>query len=738
MTTLQEQILTAVQARPDKLTRKDIARDLGIKGDDRRELRHTLRKMVENGQLIYSQRKTYREAGDLPDVMVLRIRGVDDQGDLIGVPDRWKGDGEPPVMIVREPPVSKKAKRPASAALGVNDRALCRIKKSGEGHVATMMKKLGRGPSKHLGILYQDGRGWKVRPVDKKVRDETRPLKVPNGVENNTLVQYRASGKRGKYERNVEITKVLGSANDPKAFTMISLEQHGIPVGFEDDVITEARNLTLPELSKYREDLRHLPLLTIDPVDAKDFDDAIFARPDDDDKNKGGWIVWVAIADVAAFVAPDSKLDKTARERGNSVYLPDRVEPMLPHELSSDLCSLRPNEDRACMAVKMRFNKQGHKIDHVFKRGLMRSHARLTYAQAQEAFDGKPGEAAKPVKDILADIFSAYKALRNARNERAPLAIELPERRVHVNKKGHVKEITLRDRFDAHKLVEECMIQANVAAAEALGEKSVTTLVRVHEPPQRERLQGLSDFLPAVGLKWALGERASTMRFNKLLSIAAEKDLTETVGMAVLRSQSQAYYGTDPKGHFGLNLTHYAHFTSPIRRYADLVVHRALIRTFKLGLDGTTEREQSRLKETGEHISDTERRAMAAERDAKDRYVAQYLEARVGAEFPARITGTAKAGLFVTLDETGADGFIPARTLGESYFIYDEKRKALTNMDTGGTYRFGRKVKVRLEECTPVTGGMIFEMISKPEPGKKPKHNPRRGHRGQKPRGRRR
>ncbi|MGJ8562192.1 MAG: ribonuclease R [Alphaproteobacteria bacterium] len=738
MTNLNEQILSAVRARPDKLTRRDIARELGIKGDDRRELRQALRLLVESGTLIYSQRKTYREAGELPDVMVLRIREIDDQGDLVAVPDKWKGDGEPPHIIVREAPAPKKDKRSASAALGINDRALCRIKKSGEGHTALVMKKLGRGPTKHLGVLYQDGRGWKVRAVDKKVRDESRPLKVPDGVENNTLVQYRSSGKRGKYERNVEIVKVVGSANDPKAFTLISLEQHGIPVGFDDGVLNEARNLKLPKLSKYREDLRDLPLLTIDPVDAKDFDDAIFAKPDDDPKNKGGWIVWVAIADVSAFVSPDSKLDKAARERSNSVYLPDRVEPMLPHELSADLCSLRPNEDRACMAVKMRFGKDGHKVDHEFKRGLMRSHARLTYAQAQEAFDGKPGEAAEPVKDILADIFKAYEALRRARNDRSPLGIELPERRVHVNETGHVTEITIRDRYDAHKLVEECMIQANVAAAEALGQKGVTTLVRVHEPPQRERLQGLSDFLPAVGLKWALGERASTMRFNKLLARAAEKDLTETVGMAVLRSQSQAYYGTEAKGHFGLNLTHYAHFTSPIRRYADLVVHRALIRTFKLGLDGTTEREQSRLKETGEHISDTERRAMAAERDAKDRYVAQYLEKRVGAEFGARITGSAKAGLFITLDETGADGFIPARTLGDSYFMFDEKRKSLTNVDTGGTYRFGRKVIVRLTECTPVTGGMIFEMLTKPEPGKPPKNNPRKGHRGQKARGRRR
>lgn len=741
MTSLNQKILTAVRAEPDRLGRKEIARKLGIKGDDRRDLRTALREMVEGGSLIMSGRKTYREAGELPGVMVIRVTGIDDEGDMIGAPDRWKGDGNPPQLIVREGPTHKNSKGKGSAALGVGNRALCKIKPPREGedyHIAQVMKKLGRGPTKHLGILYQDGRGWKVKAVDKKVRDEARPIKVPEGTENNALVHYRASGKRGKYERTVEILKIIGSANDPKAASMISLEQHGIPVGFDDSVIREAQNLKLPKLSKYREDLRMLPLVTIDPVDAKDFDDAVLALPDEDPSNKDGWIVWVAIADVAAFVAPGSELDESARKRGNSVYLPDRVEPMLPEELSADLCSLRPKEDRACLAVQMRFTKDGIKIGHIFKRGLMRSHARLTYAQAQEAFDGKPGPAAEPVADILKNIFSAYKGLRKAREARAPLAIELPERRVHVNSKGEVTNITIRERFDAHKLVEEFMVQANVAAAEALGEKGVTTIVRVHEPPAREHLQGLSDFLPAVGLKWALGERASTKRFNKLLSIAAEKGLAETVSMAVLRSQSQAYYGPEPKGHFGLNLTHYAHFTSPIRRYADLVVHRALIRTFKLGLDGTTEAEASRLKETSEHISDTERRAMAAERDAKDRYVARYLEDRVGAEFDARITGVAKAGIFITLDETGADGFIPARTLGDDYFIYDEKKKALTNVETGQTYRFGRKVKVRLEEATPITGGLIFKMLTKPEKGERPKRNPRKGHRGQKPRGRRR
>jgi len=730
----RDSILKAVSGQPGRFDNKGLARKLGVKGPDRRILRQLLRELVDDGVLIKSKNKTFRESDDLPSVMVIRITALDEHGDLVGEPEVWKQDGPAPKVIVREGPISKKAKGRAAATVGVGGRALCRIKKQNGLIIAQVMKKLGSGPSKYLGILHQGGRGWRIQPVNKKSRHDYKPVKVPEGAENNDLVFFQSSRRNQGDIRLAEIVQTVGSANDGKAASLISLYEYDIPMGFDEDVITEAKSLKLPRLSKYHKDLRHLPLVTIDPVDAKDFDDAVYAKP-----TKSGWDIWVAIADVAAFVTPDSALDKAARDKGNSVYLPDRVEPMLPHELSSDLCSLRPDEDRACMAVHMIFDKKGIKKSHKFHRGIMRSHARLTYAQAQEAFEGNPGKAAAPVEDVLIDIFTAYKTLRKARNERAPLAIELPERRVHVNDKGAVTKITIQERFDAHKLVEEFMVQANVAAAEALSAKGVTTIVRVHEPPAREKLQGLSDFLPVLGLKWSLGERASTKRLNTLLKQAADKDLSETVGMAVLRSQSQAVYSPDPKGHFGLNLTHYAHFTSPIRRYADLVVHRALIKAFNLGEDGTSESETSRLKDISEHISSTERRAMAAERGAKDRYIAAFLEKRVGAEFDARITGVTKFGLFITLDETGADGLIPSRSLGREYFVLDEKRKALIGAESGATYRFGRQIKVRLQEATPVTGGLIFEMLTKPEPGKKPKRGEhRRSSRPKQNRGRRR
>lgn len=729
MTLTRKILLEAIAAEPDRFDNKALARKLGVKGPERRELRTLLRELEEDGLILKSSRKTYREAEALPGVMVIQVMKIDEHGDMIGVPESFKGEGNPPQVIVREGPVSKKSKGHKAAEMSVGARALCRIKKRDDGSIiAQVMKKLGSGPSEHLGVLYQGGRGWRIKPVSKKARDEYKPVRIPDGAENNDLVFFRSTRRNKGDLRLAEITRTIGSADGGKSASLISLHENEIPLGFSDAVIKEAKKLKLPKLKGAREDLRHLPLITIDPVDAKDFDDAVLAHPDENKKNKGGWVCWVAIADVAAFVTPGSELDKAAKDKGNSVYLPDRVEPMLPHELSSDLCSLRPHEDRACMAVRMVYDKKGHKISHKFHRGLMRSHARLTYAEAQDGFMGSPGKAAEPVVDILQNLYAAYGVLKLARAEREPLAIDLPERRVHVNDAGEVTAVTVRERFDAHKLIEEFMVQANVAAAEALSKKNVTSIVRLHEAPDRDKLQGLMDFLPALDLKFTLSERVTPKRFNRLLKQAEAKDLAETVGMAVLRSQSQAVYSADgSSGHFGLNLYHYAHFTSPIRRYADLVVHRALIKTFELGEDGTSSEEQSRLKEIAEYISSTERRAMVAERDAKDRYIAAYLEKYIGAEFDARITGVTKFGLFITLDETGADGLIPARSLGQEYYAFDEKRKALTGVESGSTFKFGRQIRVRLQEATPVTGGLVFEMLSKGEPGKAPKRNPRGG-----------
>ena len=420
----RKMILDEVKTRPDFYDNKKLARALGVKGDDRRELRQLLRAMIEDGALIKSDRKTFREADALPGVMVIKATRLDD-GDLMGEPENWKGGGAPPQLLIRHtgPREKKRGKRDQRDTLKVGDRALCRIKVRENGEaVASVMKKLGSGPTAHLGVLYKGGRGWRIQPVSKKARHDYKPSKIPDGAEDQDLVWFRSSRRNQGDLRIADITEILGSAKGGKSASLISLHENDIRVAFPDAVIEEAKALNLPKIEGAREDIRDLPLITIDPVDAKDFDDAVFAHPDKNENNKGGWVVWVAIADVSSFVTPGSELDKEARERGNSVYLPDVVVPMLPHELSSDLCSLRPNEDRACMAVRMVFDKTGVKIRHKFKRGMMRSHARLTYRQAQDAADGNAGEAAEPVLDIIQDIYAAYAVLKKGRDARAPLA----------------------------------------------------------------------------------------------------------------------------------------------------------------------------------------------------------------------------------------------------------------------------------------------------------------------------
>jgi ribonuclease R len=724
-------IISAVRARPDHYDRKRLARHLGLKGDARRNLRQMLRALVDDGALVYTPEKTYRLANALPGVVVVSVKEVDSDGDMWGEPER-RQDGVTRSILLCD----TSRKRDDGGALSVGHRALVRLKEADDGTlIGTVMKRLGKGAQSFLGVLQDTEKGWRIQPVSKKARHDygldRDPRRSHDDLRDGDLVMFRSTRRNKGQLRLAEIRETIGNIHDGNAASLISLHENDIPLGFPDAAVQQAKDATMPKLGEMgHDDLRDLALVTIDPVDAKDFDDAILAIPDEAENNPGGWIIWVAIADVSAFVTPGSPLDKAAWEKGNSVYLPDRVEPMLPHELSSDLCSLRPDEERAAMCVRMVFDKDGKKLRHKFRRGIIRSRARLTYRQAQDAFEGQNGPESQNVLSELSSLYSAYKALRKARAAREPLEIELPERRVKIGEDGEIESITLRERFDAHKLVEEFMVQANVCAAESLSQKGVPSLMRFHDEPDRQRVTDLSEYLPAMNLKFSPGQRVTPGRFNTLLEQAAKKDLTDTISMAVLRTQSQAFYSAENMGHFGLNLTHYAHFTSPIRRYADLVVHRALIKAFKLGAGGTTKEEEVRLKETAEHISATERRAMVAERDAVDRYVASFLKDRIGATFTARITGVTKFGLFVTLTETGADGLVPVSELGREYYALDEKTKSLIGVESGRTFRFGREVQVKLREATPVTGGLIFDMMSKGEPGKPPKGGSGRGRGG--------
>jgi ribonuclease R len=621
------------------------------------------------------------------------------------------------------------AAEPVAGAPGLGDRLLVRLERLEGGEIeARLIRQLGQSVHRVLGVVRKARREVRVEPVDRKSRDSVL-LSPLDGVDLHdgdlVLVQIDGESRRPHGLRSGRLLETVGREDDPRAASLLAIHAHGVPTGFSPTAQAEAAEAKPPSLAG-RTDLRGLLMVTIDPPDARDHDDAVFAEADDAPGNPGGWVVWVAIADVAAYVRPGSELDREAREKGNSVYFPDRVEPMLPEVLSAGLCSLVEREARACLAVRMVFDAAGRKRSHRFSRGLMRSAAKLSYEQAQAAIDGRPDDTTGPLMaPVLTPLWTAYGLLKAARDKRSPVEISSIERRIVLGADGKVASIRPREALEAHKLIEECMIQANVCAAETLEQRRSPLIYRVHDAPSEAKLQALADFLATLAIPWNKGEAARTDRFNRLLAEVRGGPQSEIVNEVVLRTQMQAIYSPENIGHFGLNLDRYAHFTSPIRRYADLIVHRSLISALGLGDDGLSGEDVARLKETAEHITLAERRAMAAERDATDRYVAAFLEDKTGSDFAGRITGVTRFGLFVRLSETGADGLVPVSSLGDDYFVHDEAAHALVGERTGVRWRLGRAVEVRLKEATPVTGGLILEMLSDPE-ARDPKGRPAR------------
>jgi ribonuclease R len=715
----RERVLEAIRKAGGKAQKGDIARILDVGSDQKKELRQILRELEETGALGRTGRKRYADAQALPESGVMEIVDRDPDGELLA---RMRGPDGLFGPTVRLAPGEARGGK-GEPAVGIGDRVLVRIVRTAEGLEARVTKRLGQSAHKILGV-YRVARdrgkampGGRVEPADRKARHDLLVLPEHAGAaqDGDLVLVELAHGHRAHGPKRGIVREVIGRENDPRAASILAMHTHGIQVGFSDEEEREAR-LAKPATPKGRTDLRHLPLVTIDPEDARDHDDAVFAQPDDDANNSGGWRVWVAIADVAQYVPPGSALDRGAFRRGNSTYFPDRVAPMLPETLSADLCSLLEGEDRACLAVEMVFDKTGKKLKHKFARGLMRSAAKLSYDEAQAAIDGKPNPKTGPLLDpILRPLWSAHRLLWEAREKRQPLEIDAPEHKIVFNN-GRVAGVKRRERFEAHKLIEEFMIQANVAAAETLEQKGRALVYRVHDRPSEEKIAALTDFLPTVSMSWAKGQSVTAARFNRILAIADTTPHRDIVNEVVLRTQAQAVYAADNIGHFGLHLRSYAHFTSPIRRYADLIVHRALIKALRLGEDGITEKQEASLDEIAEHITQTERQSMAAERDAASRYIASFLADRVGAEFEGRVTGVTRFGLFIRLDETQADGLAPISTLGAERWLHDEKAHALVGEQSGARFPLGMKVTIRLEEATPVSGGLLFAVLSDPMP----------------------
>jgi len=726
--------LLATKAGANK---RDLARLLGLKGSDRIVLKRILKELEADGAIAGRQKQGFVKRGELPEVGIVEITGVDEDGEVLARPLAWESNETPPAIYVLPPK--------DGSAPGPGDRLLARLERHGESYEAHVIRRIEQETqTKLIGVLRDSpSTGWRLVPINKKERTEYALDKTDlGGAKHNELVAAEPKPGRIAGFSRVKVVERIGSMDSPKTISLIAIHDHGIPTEFPNAVIEEAK-AAQPIEPCGRTDLRAIPLVTIDPPDARDHDDAVWAGLDDDERNPGGHIVLVAIADVAHYVTPGSALDKEAIKRGNSAYFPDRVVPMLPEELSADLCSLKEAVDRPCLVARMVFDKHGHKKSHTFLRAVMRSAARLTYAQAQAAFDGNPHEGMTAiVKKTLADVWAAYQSLTVARGKRDPLDLDLPERRVILGADGKVASIAYRERLESMKLIEEFMVLANVAAAEALEKARTPLIYRVHDTPSKEKLFAFSDFLRTLNITFAKGQVVQPGVFNRILGQAKGTPHEAVMNDVVLRSQAQAIYDPANIGHFGLNLAKYAHFTSPIRRYADLIVHRALIRAFELGEGGLTDREMATLAGTAEHITMTERRAMAAERDSTDRYVAAFMEDRIGQSFDARVTGVTRFGLFVRLADSGAEGLIPIRSLGADYFHHDEKRQALIGQRTHVSYGMGAALAVKLLEAAPLTGGLRFALADgsgdapqrtgKPRPGKPGKRPSKDRFRGKK------
>jgi len=690
-----EEVLEYLKAQSTPVTKRDVARAFHIKGNDRIHLKKILKDLKEKNEIQGgSGGRKIGLTDALPERVVVEITGMDSMGDLIARPLEWPADKPMPQITI----TTDKLIPPA----GVGDVVQVSTKSIGNRlYEGTTLRRMTAGENHMVGI-YEDGY---VHSVDRRLSRDFELVRVPPStkLQNKDIVVADIPMVR---DRNPQATfiKKIGNFTESFAPTLIAIYQHSLPVAFTEAAEKQAQHLTVPPVDKEHEDLRSIPFVTIDGADARDFDDAVWAE-----ETNEGFHVMVGIADVAWYVRPGSALDMDARLRGNSTYFPDRVLPMLPFELSNGVCSLNPNETRAAMVCEAWLNKQGKKIRHTFRRALIKSVRRLTYPEVQAALDGKTPIAG--LEQQIDTLNKVYRVLAKQRANRGVLELDVPERQVILDAKGKVKAIKVRESLDSMKLIEELMILANVSAAETLEGTDVPTMYRVHDRPSDEKRERLNAFLTSLHYK-AVGEEARPKDFNDILLKADGTKQDYAINEFVLRSQAQAQYSPDNIGHFGLALSHYAHFTSPIRRYADVLVHRALIKALKLGAGALTSEEADTFENIAEHISATERQSAAAEMDAVDRYTASFLAGHEGEAFTGRISSVTAFGLFVAIDEYGADGFIPFRLMTGDYYEYDDEAQRLVGRGSGKVFQMGDTIRVILIECQPETGSLLFKPLS--------------------------
>ena len=674
---------------------RDIVRAFSVAPEKRKALRGIMKSLEAEGHAGRAGRKRYTETGRLPESALVEVTGIDRDGEAIAKPVVWDAPGRAPVIFMQP-------ERKGSAALAPGARVLAQLKRIGpDKYEGRTLKRVAGQSGSIVGLFHNTPHGGRIEPTDRRQKGEwIVPASETMGAHDTEIVRAEPLPGKPFGPKPARVTERLGNAGEARSVSLIAIAQHGIPMDFSEAAIKDAKKAKPVALGK-RADLREVPLITIDGADARDFDDAVFATPE-----PHGYRLIVAIADVAHYVKPGAPLDREARMRGNSCYFPDRVVPMLPEELSNGLCSLKPGEERGCLYVEMHIDVHGNKLRHAFGRGLMRSVARKTYEEVQREFEENP--------ETHAHLYAAYHALSEARERRGTLDLDLPERKVSLGDDGQVQNVAPRPRLAAHRLIEEFMILANVCAAEELERLKLPCMYRVHAPPTPEKLDNLRSFLATMDISLKPGVQLHPRDLDGILKLVAGTPSSTLVNETILRSQSQAEYSPENIGHFGLALNRYAHFTSPIRRYADLLVHRALIKGLKLGRDGLIDEEIFAFADTGQHLTATERRATLAERDSTDRYLALYLQHRVGELFQARISGVTKFGLFATLTENGASGFLSMASLPDDHWVFDDRTQTLSGRRSRTVFSLAQEIEVRLNEAHPVTGGLRLGLAGMP------------------------
>jgi ribonuclease R len=707
----EREVVEFIRESPSAVGKREIARAFGVPPADRPALRDMLRQIERSGSVTRAANRRLVGGPPIPEATVVERFGTDEDGVPLARPVAWPGPD--PATVVR-------LAEEGGEAIPVGGRAAARLVSLETGEIeARVMRRLDSAGERIVGVFQRDREGGRVVPADRRNKTEYRVAeRNTGGADDGELVVAGELAVRRLGLPQARVVERLGAPSDPGAISLLAIASFDIPTEFPDTAIAEAE--AAPPVSPVgRTDLRDLPLVTIDGSDARDFDDAVWAEPDSDPANPGGWHLVVAIADVAWYVRPGSALDHEAERRGNSVYFPDRVVPMLPEALSNELCSLKPGVDRACLAVDLRIDVAGRKRRHRFLRGVMRSVARLTYEEIQAARDGRGDLPSTVSPETMAALYGGFDALARARAARGAIELDIREDRIVLDGERRPVAVVPALRLDSHRLIEEFMILANVAAAEELEARRQPCMYRIHDAPDPAKVATLRDFLDELGipgLAFAKGQAPRPELFNRLLRRAEATPVAALVNDLVLRCQAQAAYSPDNIGHFGLGLRRYAHFTSPIRRYADLLVHRALIAG--ANAEGSdfgagalpSDIDHDRLAVVGEHISTTERRAAAAERAAIERYRTILVADAIGGLFSARISGVAEFGLFVTLVESGATGLVPISTLPGDYYDRLEKVPQLVGRRYGRVFRLGDAAIVRLVEADAIGGRLLFRI----------------------------